>query len=144
MFIKRYIILKIPHFFSFAETMSEEEPKKKVKTANEKRKKKTTTAQKRDKPSMLERFSATPREYKFAVIVVLLAVVFAIIFPTVTEESHHQMEKKKCPFGFQSRSNVNLETDLPSWHPKLVSYDVEDASKGGDKSAFGPPMLKKN
>jgi len=145
MFIKAiYNSFTSSSLFSFAgETMSEEETKKKVKTANEKRRKKTTTAQKRDKPSMLERFSATPREYKFAVIVVLLAVVFAIIFPTVTEESH-QLEKKKCPFGFQSRSDVNLEADLPSWHPKLVSYDVEDASKGGDKSAFGPPILKKN
>ena len=49
------------------------------------------------------------------------------------------MRRKKCPFGFQSRSNVNLESDLPSWHPKLVSYDVE----GVNNLEVGPPMLKK-
>ena len=35
---------------------------------------------------------------------------------------------------------MNFESDLPSWHPKLVSYDVE----GVNNLEVGPPMLKKN
>ena len=112
----------------------DDDAKKKVKTAKKKKEKETkrTFANK-----IFDRFAALPREYKCAFFLVLLAVV---VFPLTTLKERFDEKEKKCPFGFQSRSNVNLESDLPSWHPKLVSYDVE----GVNNLEVGPPMLKKN
>ena len=31
------------------------------------------------------------------------------------------------------------DVELPSWHPKIVSYDIDE-----ERNAFGPPVLRKN
>ena len=128
-----------------SEEEEEEGPRKKKKKKEEKTEK-TNAKRKSGKPVVARanrtpfvRLSSLPREYKVALLLVALAVVIPWCKNPLRDDG-----KKKCPFGFKSSSNVRVETDLPSWHPKLVSYDVEKAKTGKDTSAFGPPMLKKN
>ena len=127
-----------------SEEEEEEGPRKKKK--KKERTEKTNAKRKSGKPVVARsnrtpfvRLSSLPREYKVALLLVALAVVIPWCKNPLRDDG-----KKKCPFGFKSSSNVRVETDLPSWHPKLVSYDVEKAKTGKDTSAFGPPMLKKN
>ena len=90
-------------------------------------------------------------EHKLALLFLSLAIVCPILFSVFVKDAREQTSKESktgttCPFGYtlkakhyDSRNVDEEDVELPSWHPKIVSYDIDE-----ERNAFGPPVLRKN